>query len=131
MQLAFPDQVSEYGWQLEVVKAARDRGWRVWYLPDWVYRLIARDFRTRRRADRDWPDKGFPDVWCVRGEPDGRGRLLVAELKSATGRVEPEQRTWLKLLGAVPGVEVYVWKPGDWAQTLAVLDGQPAAPDGP
>lgn len=51
---------------------------------------------------------GLPDIVAVR-----RGRVLFAELKSSTGRVRIEQRSWLDAL-ADTAAEVYVWRPRDW-----------------
>jgi hypothetical protein len=51
--------------------------------------------------------RGFPDLIMVR-----RDRLIAAELKSAKGRVRPEQKVWLDRLEAA-GVEVYLWRPSD------------------
>jgi hypothetical protein len=52
---------------------------------------------------------GYPDLFMVRPP-----RLIFAELKSDTGRVTEAQRAWLETLGQCPGVEVYVWRPGDF-----------------
>ena len=41
-------------------------------------------------------------------------RLIFAELKSAKGKVTPEQEQWLKSLSGVPGVEVYTLRPEDF-----------------
>lgn len=51
---------------------------------------------------------GLPDLIAVRG-----GRLLMIELKRASGRVRPAQATWLGELEQTP-IEVYVWRPADW-----------------
>jgi len=51
---------------------------------------------------------GFPDLTLVRD-----GRLIFVELKSAKGRLTPEQIGWLKVLGETPA-DVYVWRPCDW-----------------
>lgn len=52
---------------------------------------------------------GFPDLCCAKaGEP-----LVLAELKTAVGKVTPFQQRWLALLRQVQGVEVYVWRPSD------------------
>jgi hypothetical protein len=53
--------------------------------------------------------KGYPDCTLVRGN-----RLIFAELKSARGKVTEAQSEWLMALGAVPGVECYVWTPFAW-----------------
>jgi hypothetical protein len=52
---------------------------------------------------------GFPDL--VLAKP---GRLVVAELKSQTGRLSPEQDVWAGMLTLIPGVEAYLWRPADW-----------------
>jgi len=51
---------------------------------------------------------GFPDEVLLRPP-----RLIFAELKSERGKFKPEQLEWLSDLRAVPGVEVYSWKPSD------------------
>jgi hypothetical protein len=52
----------------------------------------------------------------VRGE-----RLLFAELKREKGKLSAEQEAWLEDLRRVPGVEVYVWRPGDMDEIAQVL----------
>jgi hypothetical protein len=52
---------------------------------------------------------GFPDL--VIAFPRS-GAIVFAELKSATGRVTPEQDEWHRAL-AVRGA-MYVWRPADW-----------------
>ena len=54
---------------------------------------------------------GFPDLTLVRPP-----RLIFAELKSQKGRIAPAQREWLDRLAAVPGLEVYVWRPSLWSE---------------
>ena len=66
------------------------------------------------RTERGWRtaiqgDPGFPDLVMVRG-----ARLIFAELKSAKGRVDFHQATWLNRLNLVPGVEQFCWRPEDW-----------------
>jgi VRR-NUC domain len=75
------------------------RGWRYYHSHD-----------SRRSV------AGFPDLVCVRGR-----RVLVAELKTANGRVRSEQREWLDAF-ALAGVESHLWRlPGDWAKVGTVL----------
>jgi hypothetical protein len=54
---------------------------------------------------------GFPD--CVLVHPK-KGRLIFAELKSETGKVTPEQQSWIDALMDVPGVEGYILRPSDF-----------------
>ena len=49
---------------------------------------------------------GFCDL--VLAKP---GRLIFAELKSATGKLRPEQKAWIAVLAAA-GAEVVVWQEG-------------------
>ena len=69
--------------------------------------LVYHTYDSRRSA------KGFPDLVMVRD-----GRLLFVELKSEKGRLTPEQREWMDVLGDVWAnnrtVETYVWRPADW-----------------
>ena len=48
-------------------------------------------------------------------------RLIVAELKREDGKVTAAQQEWLDLLRQCPGVESYVWRPGDIEEIAAVL----------
>ncbi len=91
--------MSEERFQSEIRKLATLRGWLCWHAYD-----------SRRSPE------GFPDLTLVRPP-----RLVFAELKSEHGRLTPSQELWLETLGAVPGVEVYCWKPHDWARLEEVL----------
>jgi hypothetical protein len=59
---------------------------------------------------------GFPDEVLVRPP-----RLVFAELKSASGRLKPEQEAWLEALQQVPGVDVFVWRPDDMDEIAEAL----------
>lgn len=60
---------------------------------------------------------GFPDVCFAKpGCP-----VLLIEVKTATGRVTPEQRQWLEVLGGRPGIHAEVWRPGMWTHIEALL----------
>lgn len=58
---------------------------------------------------------GFPDLLALRAQ-----QLIVAELKSARGKVTPEQAVWLAAFDAA-GVPSFVWTPGDWDEIEQVL----------
>ena len=64
------------------------------------------------RSDRSEP--GFPDLVCTDGT-----RILIAELKSATGKLTEEQAQWIALLSHTGLVDVRVWKPSDWPEIYA------------
>ena len=78
-----------------------------------------RQWRTHhiRRSDRaiQQGHAGFPDIIAVRG-----ARLVVAELKSARGRVEEAQTAWLDTFRRT-GAECFVWRPADLDDALEVL----------
>ena len=78
-------------------------------------------FYHTHRSDRS--PKGFPDLVLVRPGPEGAsGRLLFVEAKTATGKLTPEQVTWLSLLRhSVPGVETFVWRPRHLAEIHEIL----------
>lgn len=63
--------------------------------------------------------KGWPDVTLVR-ERDRR--LVFVELKSATGKLDPEQERVLSILRAA-GAETYTWRPADTELAYEVLNG--------
>ena len=91
--------LSERAWQQQVTDLAALCGWR-WY-----------HTQNSRRSPA-----GFPDLTLVRG-----GRLVFAELKTERGRVTTAQQAWLDALGHCQGVLVFVWRPADFAEVLAVL----------
>jgi hypothetical protein len=65
---------------------------------------------------------GFPDLVLIRP-----GQCIVVEVKSAEGRVTPEQRAWLSGFEAA-GVPSYVWRPDSWpGAVLAVLSREAVA----
>ena len=76
----------------QVLALARLCRWRSYHTHD-----------SRRSA------RGFPDLLLVR-----HGRLILAELKSAEGKVTASQQEWLTDLSTVKAVETYLWRPGDW-----------------
>lgn len=90
---------SESQLQAAVIKLAKLNGFACYHT-----------YSSRRSAP------GFPDLICVRPP-----RILAIELKAKDGRVSAEQREWLDLLSAVPGVEVFVFRPADWAEVERVL----------
>jgi hypothetical protein len=100
--------VNEAEFQSRVVDYAKLNGWRVAH------------FRPAR-TERGWRtpmtgDAGFPDLVLARN-----GFVIFAELKSATGRVSPDQDAWLEAIapdsGRLPWPAshyAYVWRPADW-----------------
>jgi hypothetical protein len=89
--------MTEREWQAQVVDAARPLGWTLYHTHD------------SRRSEPGWPDLALV-----------RERLVMAELKTDTGRLSKDQQRWIALLSGA-GVETYVWRPRDIDQVLAVL----------
>lgn len=113
-RLSFEQQqlraVTEATWQSTVLQIARLNGWRWYHAPD-NRPVTARSGRRYVQNVR----AGFPDLVLVRGP-----RLIFAELKRETGRVEVEQQEWLDDL-ARASAEVYVWRPSDMDDVVATL----------
>jgi hypothetical protein len=63
---------------------------------------------------------GFPDLVLVRGD-----KLIFAELKTDKGTVRDAQIVWLNTLSkfadSQTAVEVYLWRPKDWAGIEKIL----------
>lgn len=64
---------------------------------------------------------GFPDCCLVRGAGGVGGavagqppRLIFAELKVGRNQLTPAQVRWLARLGAIAGVETFVWREREW-----------------
>lgn len=88
----------EADWQSTVVDTATRGGW-----------LHYHTYNSKHSAP------GFPDLVLVR-VPE----VVVAELKAEDGRVSADQQRWLDALAAC-GLEVYVWRPSDFAEVSARL----------
>lgn len=100
--------ILEKDFQASVLELARLRGWR-------------RHAERPARSEKGWStaiqgDPGWPDLVLVRPP-----RLVIVELKTATGRLAPEQEHWLMLLRQCPGVEIYLWRPGDFGEIEELL----------
>jgi VRR-NUC domain-containing protein len=92
--------------QTAVIECAQLLGYHVAHFrPARVMRGGREIYETPVDAD----GKGFPDLVLVH---PGGGHL-VRELKSAVGRVSPEQAVWLELFKRA-GVDTGVWRPADW-----------------
>lgn len=94
--------ISERAWQTQVTELAHIHGWQTYH--------------THRS---DHSAEGWPDLVLCRPP-----RLIVAELKTAAGKLTEPQQIWLTLLDACD-IEVYVWRPDDLDEVAAVLKGQP------
>lgn len=91
--------IHEKDWQETIERSARVLRWLVYHTYD-----------SRKSAP------GFPDLLLIRPP-----RLIVAELKTETGRLSADQKLWLENFRNIPMVEAYVWRPSDWKQVERVL----------
>lgn len=96
MKLA--DLMTEKEWQSLIVEHARLHGWSAYH-----------QFDSRRSQP------GWPDLVLIR-PPE----LLMVELKSANGKITPEQADTLVALAAC-GVETAIWRPCDETRAFARL----------
>lgn len=86
-------KMTEADLQKAVLDLARRYGWVTYHVPD-----------SRRVTAR-----GCPDLIMIN---ELQARVMFAELKTATGKLRPEQVFWIGVLEAA-GIEVHVWRPGD------------------
>lgn len=107
-KVATAPAITESQFQAQVIELARLLGWRSAHFRP---ALTARGWRTPVQGD----GAGFPDTVLVR-----RDRLVIAELKSAAGKVSSEQTAWLAALEAA-GCETFLWRPTDLDDIAEVL----------
>lgn len=129
-------ELTEAAFQRRVIGLARAYDWRIYHAPD--NRPAGKSGRAQRMADRT--AVGFPDLLLIRP-----GRLVVAELKTRTGKIGPGQREWLDAFHALavtvgtyveetdddlnmpapPSIQACLWRPADWDTIHETLrDGQ-------
>jgi len=94
-----PRPLTEAQFMRQVLDLARIRGWLAYH-----------------PALSKWSERGWPDLALVRPP-----RLILAELKSDTGKVSEHQERWLAMLGRCAGVEVFLWRPADLERVAEVL----------
>lgn len=94
-----------------VIECALRLGWQVAHIPDALYALAA----SQGRFDALMGAEGLPDLILAKG-----GRVILAECKSARGRVRDTQAVWLAESGG------YLWRPMDWSsgEIEAMLRGE-------
>ena len=98
--------LSEADFQRRVIDLAKLRGWKVAH------------YRPAKGPKGAWSTPvtghaGAPDLILARD-----GEVILAELKSETGRLSAEQRQWLDALGD----HGYLWRPSDWDEVREVLE---------
>ena len=104
--------MKESEFQQQIIDYAHLNGWRVAHFRS--VRIQREDgsyyYATPVQADGE----GFPDLVLIRPP-----RLVFAEVK-VSAKVSPKQEIWLQDLRDC-GMEVYVWRPTDWAEIERVL----------
>jgi len=104
-------KITEKQFQAAVVRLAKWYGWKVFHpMPVENSRGI---WRTAMAGDT-----GFPDLVLAHST---RG-LIIAELKTATGRTSEKQAEWIDTL-LMAGAEVYIWRPRDFPAIELRLGG--------
>ena len=103
-------KLSEAEFTRMVLALARLRGWRSAHFRP---ARTSTGWRTAVSGD----GVGFPDLLLVKGTV-----LIVAELKVGRNKLTPEQAVWIAAFEAA-GVPAYCWRPCDWADIEAVLEG--------
>lgn len=109
--LLLAPNLSERAFQREVLRYAKQRGWKAFHASRAQYK--GGQWLTPYGGD----GKGFPDLLLLRGT-----RLVIAELKAQAGTLRKEQRDWLHAFQQLPCAEVYLWRPSDWHTILQILE---------
>lgn len=104
-----PVDITEATYQEAIIQIARLYGWRVAHFRP----AMTKDgWRTAVAAD----GKGYPDLTMVKP-----GRLIFAEIKSEKGKLSEDQANWIDAFKLVPGIEVYLWRPSQFEEVVALL----------
>jgi len=95
------DSISQKDFQEAVIREAERRNW-----------LVFHPYSSRRSKE------GYPDLTLARGN-----RVLCIELKTETGELSADQRSWLEVLSGVGGnVEYHCFRPSDWQTIVRLLE---------
>ena len=105
--------IAEASFQRTIIDTARLFGWAVYWPP------VNRPGVGGRVQD---VTAGWPDLVLLHPPT---GRALFRELKTAAGRIRPEQAVWLDALSRC-GLDAELWRPGDWPEIVATLGAPPA-----
>lgn len=114
-------QYLEISWEKEedfqnaIIDLAELYGWKIYFVPDWIWRLVVVSMNRHPRRGRRWASAGFPDM--VLCKPP---RILFWETKTQKGVVRPPQKEWISALQD-SGVEARVIRPKDWDYIVGVL----------
>lgn len=126
---AYPENMSERAWEKMVLDLAIYGGWMHYHPPDNMPRTSRRGHTYVQNVKA-----GFPDLFLIhRTVP----HIIIAELKTAKGKIADAQHEWLNPLAAFaqlvanmdctrrtptrPVIEVHVWRPEDWSDVERIL----------
>lgn len=112
-----PRRKPEDDFMATVIDEARLNGWHVWHFHTSM-RLI--NDGGRKRLVGDSMAKGFPDLVLARPP-----KLILAELKSATGRLSDDQKIAKQILEQCTEVEYHLWKPKNQTEIGDILTRNP------
>lgn len=102
------DNISELAFQAQIIGMAR------------LYRWLIVHHRPALNRSGKWStpmegDRGFPDLVLAKN-----GYIILAELKTNTGKLGLGQQEWLTALGA----HARLWRPKDWKEIHAELSAK-------
>lgn len=97
-----------------ILTCAHDNGWlAAHFRPAWT----GKGWRTAVQGD----GAGFFDLVLCRHDASGNAVTILAEVKSAKGKLTPEQEAWRDAATSTGmaeirgyGARVRLWRPGDW-----------------
>ena len=103
-----PDFETEKSFQSAVMKLAKQAGW---------LRFHPRPSQapSGRYVTNFDGDKGWPDLALARN-----GVVVLAELKTESGKLTDGQKEWIEASGGL----IRVWRPSDWNEITETLTGQ-------
>ena len=108
--------MKEQDFQKAIIDLGRTLGYKVAHFRS--VRVQRKDGSTYYATPVQADGEGWLDLSMVRPP-----RIIMAELKSASGRLTAEQKVWVSLWQQCPGIEVYVWCPKDWDEIERMLKG--------
>lgn len=104
--------VTEKTWTKQVVELGKTFGWT-------IHHTLTAWGKSGKPITLQG-DKGMPDLLMIKPP-----RVVFIELKrQGVNRMTPEQEAWMELLKACPGVEAYIFRPGDVDKVAGVLSGR-------
>lgn len=113
-QAAFYSAQNEAAWQHTVMTVLQSHGWVAFHINASIVGTGA-DGRPRYATAVTSQGRGFPDVLAIR-----YSRMVLIECKAQRGVVSMAQQQWHARLALVPGVEVYVLRPGDGQRLMEI-----------